>query len=690
MARALGTISLAARGAARRRAVGRHKWLLAGGLVGVGALLLGIAAAGAAPKSGKPPAQLEMRGSPGGAAAFSLRLKPRTLLEVRGRIDALAQDGDRIAWVNGSEPCRRRLHFRRLSTGLTSTVRASACDSESLGGGMGGMVIADKRALWVYVSASMSAFHFRLFTAAVGNRSVREVGSVDTERDVDLADEGFRSVPMAGAGQTLFYADISNAEERGPEGVYRVTASNKHVVDSESTRALAVSGGRLVLARYVAAGLPWNEYPSWSPDGSTIAFASTRGAEGGIRKAELYALNAVGTGLRRLTTSGGSVSTYSWAPDGRSLAYQRVRTSESQIFVVASDGTGSRRLATGYWPRWSPDGQSVAYVCRDIRTGDSVCIVPARGGEPTRVVSGGSAPTWSPDGTKIAFLRYSKGLFVVDVASRSTRRVVATEDSLNPPEWSPDGTRIAFARYGETFELHVVNRDGTSDLNLGPIASPGFAWSPDSSTIAVSGTRTKPIELIPAVGGAHRGLLPGWSPAWSPDRRSLVYVTPVPGGEYGGGEIARIASDGSSATTLTQTPQPARERNAVEVRDGKRGNVVASFDTEEVPRALAMSGSRVALLFYRTRSRSRIEVRTLAGSLLRTVVVRRPNWDEIFLSGRWLVYGTGTAIRAIDVKSGRNALLIRARAADLSVSGHRVAWVEERARTSRVRALYLP
>ena len=658
-------------------------------IMSLSALLLGIAAVGAAPKSAKPPAQLEMRGAPGGAAALTLRLKPRTLLQVRGPIDAFAQDGDRIAWVNGSEPCRRRLHFRRLSTGVTSTVRASACDSE-LSGGMAGMAIAGTRALWIYVSASMSAFHFRLFSAAVGDRRVRDVGSVDTELDNELPDDGYFPVPVAGAGQTLFYADISNAEDRDPEGVYRVTGITKHLVDSENTWALAVSGGRLVLARYVAAGLPWSEYPSWSPDGHTIAFVSTRGAEGGFLKAELYALDADGTGLRRLTTSGGRVSTYSWAPDGRSLAYERVRTSESQIFVVSSDGTGSRRLATGYQPRWSPDGQSVAYVCRDIRTGDSVCIVPTRGGKPTRVVSDGSAPAWSPDGTKIAFLRYSKGLFVVDVASRSTRRLVATEDSLYPPEWSPDGTRIAFARYREPLELYVVNGDGTGDLNLGPIARPGLAWSPDSSTIAVSGTRTEPIELIPTAGGARRELQPGWSPAWSPDGRSLVYVTPVAGGEYGGGEIARIAGDGSLATTLTQTPQPAPERNAVDIRDAKRGSVVASFNTEGVPHALALSGSRVALLFYKTRSQSRIDVRTLAGSLVLTTVVRRPNSDQIFLSGRWLVYSTGMAIRAIDLTTGRNALLTRARAGGLSVSGRRVAWVEVGARTSRVRAVLLP
>ena len=683
MGRAVRIISFAERSAARCRAVGRHTWLIVSGLAGVGALLIGIAAVGAAPTSAP--------GSPGGTAALSLRLKPRTLLEVRGRIDGFAQDGDRIAWVNGSEPCRRRLHFRRLSRS-TSTVRASAaCDSEYFAGGsMAGMVLAGKRALWVYGSASNTAFHFRLFTAAVDDLRVRAVGSVDTERDPELFDEGYFPVPMAGAGQMLAYADISNAEERDPLGVYQVTGSTRHLVDSESTAALAVSGGRLALARRVGAGLLWNEYPSWSPDGGTIAFASTRGAAGGVLKAELYALNADGTGLRRVTTSGGSVSTYSWSPDGRSLAYQRVRAGQSEIFAVSSDGTSSRRLATGYWPRWSPDGQSVAYVCRDTRTGDSVCIVPARGGKPTRVVSGGSLPTWSPDGTQIAFLRYFKGLFVVDVASRSTRSVVATEDSLYPPEWSPDGTRIAFVRSRERFELHVVNGDGTGGLNLGPIVNPAYAWSPDSSTIAVSGTGTEPIQLIPAFGGARRELLPGWSPEWSPDGRSLVYITPVEGEEYGGGEVARIASDGSFGATLTQTPKREVQHNVVEVRDGKRGNVLASFNTTAVPRALALSGSRLALLFYQTRSKSRIEVRTLAGSLSRTVVVRRPNWDEIFLSGRWLVYGTGTAIRALDVKSGRNALLIHARAADLSVSGRRVAWVEEGARTSRVRALLLP
>ena len=262
-------------------------------VLGAGALLFGIDSA----------AQLDRAALPNAQAAELARVKPRTLLEVHGPISGFAQDRDRIVWANTAEPCRRHILLRRLSTGKTISLvsrRGPACTSE-VGYVDHRMALAGTRALWAYSTASLSAFHFTLFTAAAGDRRERELGSMDTVRDPQLPG-GFRPIPMAGGGGTLAFADISDADERYADGVYRVTRSLKLLPESDGTVALAVSGGRIAVLRPVAPGCVCNGAAHWSPDGRAIFFQSTGGASG--RSSAPYSMNADGTGLRRLTSLG--------------------------------------------------------------------------------------------------------------------------------------------------------------------------------------------------------------------------------------------------------------------------------------------------------------------------------------------------------------------------------------------------
>ena len=92
---------------------------------------------------------------------------------------------------------------------------------------------------------------------------------------------------------------------------------------------------------------------------------------------------------------------------------------------------------------------------------------------------------------------------------------------------------------------------------------------------------------------------------------------------------------------VSMRADPPPDSWPIEIRSLPSGARVSSFDAGELPRAVAFSGSRVALLFGgEGENASRVDVRTTGGSLLSSFAVPRPTFDEISMSGRWLVFRT--------------------------------------------------
>ncbi|MCC6177802.1 MAG: PD40 domain-containing protein [Chloroflexi bacterium] len=165
----------------------------------------------------------------------------------------------------------------------------------------------------------------------------------------------------------------------------------------------------------------WAMRPTWSPDGSQIAFVSDSNSYFPL----VWVMNKDGGNRRQLVTAATGLEAadaLSWSPDGKSLAVTAMGKEASQIYLVdVARGTAEKLTSHpkgAFDPAWSPDGDSIAYIARDGANGD----LHVRNVDGTRDASLGRlpyvrAPAWSPDGTSLAVVAAPSGVFQIWVMS---------------------------------------------------------------------------------------------------------------------------------------------------------------------------------------------------------------------------------------------------------------------------------
>jgi hypothetical protein len=247
--------------------------------------------------------------------------------------------------------------------------------------------------------------------------------------------------------------------------------------------------------------------PTWSADGSRVAFASNRGGDADF---ELYSIGAQGGAITPLTNNTVEDGDPSWSPDGSRIAFARDPDLEpSQIYVMNANGTGEVPLVSGVLedtaPAWSPDGTRIAFARGTGDSSDIWTMTTASGGFATRLTTDPADetnPDWSPDGSRIVFQR--SGTLVVLAMNGTPQPPLLVPDGAQRPAWAPDGSRILFDVNGEVWS---VNADGTGARALTTAGTASLiAQAPSWQPLPRGDTGA------PGPGGGQGGSGPGGGP----------------------------------------------------------------------------------------------------------------------------------------------------------------------------------
>ena len=243
--------------------------------------------------------------------------------------------------------------------------------------------------------------------------------------------------------------------------------------------------------------------PTPSPDGTRIAFTSTRGD----RDQEIWVMYQDGSGAKRLTNSPGEDRPGTFSPDGTKISFHSGRFlapagpghSSLEVMVMNADGSNQRRMTNNNFQdsfaHWSPNGDRIAF------TTSRHSVV-------------------NPDNT-VTFNHEIYTMVPVD-ANNDGNADVQTRVTNSPGEdahshWSPNAAQLTFHRRSDPSILHEI-----------------FRASSTNGSGAVNLTNNTDFDIFPV---------------WSPDGQKIAYISGFPGDV-----IVMNASDGSAKTNITNHP----------------------------------------------------------------------------------------------------------------------------------------
>jgi TolB protein len=274
-------------------------------------------------------------------------------------------------------------------------------------------------------------------------------------------------------------------------------------------RILFVRDGNLWMwqggnSRQFSEGGIWSQ-PSFSPDGKQVAYVHWAG-----NFSDIFLMAADGTDPRRLTR-GQSASLMdnswamrpTWSPDGSRLAFISDQAStHNQLWVMSKDGDARRQLTselTGVlWVdslSWEPNGNRLAMTAApDIVSPSHIYLIDIAKGAYARFtdeLNGAFDPSFSPDGSTLAYIGRPSGqtTLTVQTLDGSLKATFDRLPFLRSPAWSPDGKTLAFlSAQGGVFEIWMVPvlsdaasitlgepRQLTRDAAIDPMS--GLSWT---------------------------------------------------------------------------------------------------------------------------------------------------------------------------------------------------------------------
>jgi serine/threonine protein kinase/Tol biopolymer transport system component len=249
-----------------------------------------------------------------------------------------APDGTSLVFVAGEQTSERTLwslsadgrHAKRLTP--SDTVGGAMSDSPAWSGKTGRIVFLDGGAI----------------------TTVKADGSdpIEVRRPVSLKDQTPETAPNEAFSATTWTPDgrIAFVRREVPIDGSAPGFGQLMAIDADGSK---YGPSVTILGFDVDSGV-------WSPDGSEVAIVARH--PGGLR--QIWLINADGSGLRQLSNAGESIAP-SWSPDGTRLAFASNRDGPFEIYVIGRDGAGLQRLTTSppavanCWPAWGRLGDGI-------------------------------------------------------------------------------------------------------------------------------------------------------------------------------------------------------------------------------------------------------------------------------------------------------------------------------------------
>jgi len=262
-------------------------------------------------------------------------------------------------------------------------------------------------------------------------------------------------------------------------------------------------------ARFIASTRS-DDHPQFSPDGKQIAFVSNRSGT-----MEVWVCNSDGTDLVRLTSMAGPVVVGPrWSPDGQLLAFfSATGVSGNYLSYVINAKGGRPSRLTGNdreveaLPNWSRDGRWIYFTSG--RSGSlQIWKVPLRGGEPVQLTKNGGAEPWeSPDGRLVYYTKVPElgtGLWSVPTDGGPEIRIL---DSVRFGYWAVTRNGIYYIDFStpadapprvKFYDYHTQRSTeiGKLENTVTWQTTPGFSISPDERWLLYSSLESTEADLM--------------------------------------------------------------------------------------------------------------------------------------------------------------------------------------------------
>jgi Tol biopolymer transport system component/imidazolonepropionase-like amidohydrolase len=385
----------------------------------------------------------------------------------------------------------------------------------------------------------------------------------------------------------------------------------------------------------IARGMSFDSQPKFSPDGKSIVFISDRsGAE------NLWVMEPDGKNPKVLTKGTRTkFASPTWTPDGKYvIASRSAGTAVNSLWLYHKDGGSGIEMvrsmpagaAAGTAPRSSlgavvsPDGRWVFFAQRERLFSYNVTSAPYQiyrhdreTGETTRVTGaqgGGMRPMLTPDGKQLIYatrfdnktgyrireMETGEERWLLYPVTRDDHESAATRDTMPGAAFTPDGKELVTTLGGKIARIDISSGKTTiipfqarveqeigprvyseTKVEEGPVKARLIRWaqqSPDGRRLAFSALSRIYVMDLPS--GQPKRLtnsaLGEFAPVWSPDGRSIAFVTWAPEG----GHIWRVAADGGAPQQLTK--RAAFYSDLAWTPDGQRLVVVSGVARERI------------------------------------------------------------------------------------------------------------